>query len=99
MKRLAAFLLETSQENLEFGIGQQGPQISAKDSGKIRELLAVGKVVNVNSAVLPAELYELTLNCRYIWRAPFQVPDKEKEVRPVLTLTYAFAAPHCRRGD
>jgi len=81
MKRLAAFLLETSQENLEFGIGQQGPQISAKDSGKFVNYWQLANVVNVNSAVLPAELYELTLNCRYIWRAPFQVPDKEKKVR------------------
>jgi len=88
MKRLAAFLLETSQENLEFGIGQQGPQISAKDSGKFVNYWQLANVVNVNSAVLPAELYELTLNCRYIWRAPFKVPDKEKKYGS-LTLTYA----------
>jgi len=42
----------------------------------------------VNSAVLPAELYELTLNCRYIWRAPFKVPDTAKKYGS-LTLTYA----------
>jgi 2-furoyl-CoA dehydrogenase large subunit len=44
--------------------------------------------VNVNSAVLPPELHEITLNCRYIWRAPFKVPDKEKKYGS-LTLTYA----------
>jgi len=88
MKRLAAFLLETSQENLGFGIGQQGPQISAKESGKFVNYWQLANVVNVNSAVLPAELYELTLNCRYIWRAPFKVPDKEKKYGS-LTLTYA----------
>src|SRR4029077_8471109 len=48
----------------------------------------LANVVNVNSAVLPAELYELTLNCRYVWRAPFKVPDKEKKYGS-LTLTYA----------
>jgi 2-furoyl-CoA dehydrogenase large subunit len=42
----------------------------------------------VNSAVLPEELYDVTLNCRYIWRAPFKVPDKEKKYGS-LTLTYA----------
>src|SRR6266404_1999493 len=88
MKRLAAFYLETSQENLEFGIGQQGPQISAKDSGKSVNYWRLANIVNVNSAVVPAELYELTLNCRYIWRAPFKVPDKEKKYGS-LTLTYA----------
>jgi 2-furoyl-CoA dehydrogenase large subunit len=88
MKRLAAFLLETNEENLEFGIGQQGPEVRAKDSGKSVNYWQLANVVNVNSAVLPAELYELTLNCRYIWRAPFKVPDKEKKYGS-LTLTYA----------
>jgi len=88
MKRLAAFLLQTGQENLEFGLGQQGPQILAKDSGKSVNYWQLANVVNVNSAVLPEELYELTLNCRYIWRAPFKVPDKEKKYGS-LTLTYA----------
>jgi CO/xanthine dehydrogenase Mo-binding subunit len=88
MKRLAAFLLKTGEENLEFGVGQQGPQIRAKDSGNSVNYWQLANVVNVNSAVLPEELYELTLNCRYIWRAPFKVPDIEKKYGS-LTLTYA----------
>ena len=88
MKRLAAFLLQTGEQGLEFGIGQQGPQILAKDSGKSVSYWQLANVVNVNSAVLPEELYELTLNCRYIWRAPFKVPDKERKYGS-LTLTYA----------
>ncbi len=88
MKRLAAFLLESKEENLEFGVGQQGPQILAKDSGKSVNYWRLANIVNVNSAVLPAELYELTLNCRFIWRAPFKVPDTAKKYGS-LTLTYA----------
>jgi CO/xanthine dehydrogenase Mo-binding subunit len=88
MKRLAAFLLESKEENLEFGVGQQGPQILAKDTGKSVNYWRLANIVNVNSAVLPAELYELTLNCRYIWRAPFKVPDTAKKYGS-LTLTYA----------
>jgi xanthine dehydrogenase molybdopterin-binding subunit B len=42
----------------------------------------------VNSAVLPPELHEITLNCRYIWRAPFTVPDHQKKYGK-LTLSYA----------
>jgi 2-furoyl-CoA dehydrogenase large subunit len=38
--------------------------------------------------VLPPELYEVTLNCRYIWRAPFKVPDTKKKYGN-LTMTYA----------
>ena len=88
MKRLAAFILETTEDNLEFGIGEQGPQISRKDNGKFANYWQLANVVNVNSAVLPEELYDVTLNCRYVWRAPFKVPDKEKKYGS-LTLTYA----------
>ena len=88
MKRLAAFLLESEEDNLEFGVGPQGPEIRRKDDGKSVNYWRLANVLNVNSAVLPAELYELTLNCRYVWRAPFKVPDKERKYGS-LTLTYA----------
>ncbi len=88
MKRLAAFVLETKEDDLEFGTGEQGPEIRAKSTGKSINYWGLANIVNVNSAVLPPELYELTLNCRYIWRAPFKVPDKQKKYGN-LTLTYA----------
>jgi CO/xanthine dehydrogenase Mo-binding subunit len=88
MSRLAAFLLETKEDDLEFGAGEQGPEIRATSTGKSINYWGLANIVNVNSAVLPPELYELTLNCRYIWRAPFKVPDKQKKYGS-LTLTYA----------
>ena len=88
MSRLAAFLLESKEDDLEFGTGEQGPEIRAKSAGKSINYWGLANIVNVNSAVLPPELYELTLNCRYIWRAPFKVPDKKRKYGS-LTLTYA----------
>jgi len=88
MSRLAAFLLETKEDDLEFRTGEQGPEIRATSTGKAVNYWGLANIVNVNSAVLPPELYELTLNCRYIWRAPFKVPDKQKKYGS-LTLTYA----------
>jgi CO/xanthine dehydrogenase Mo-binding subunit len=88
MKRLAAFLLETKEDDLDFGTGEQGPEIRSKSTKKSINYWGLANIVNVNSAVLPPELYELTLNCRYIWRAPFKVPDKQKKYGS-LTLTYA----------
>jgi CO/xanthine dehydrogenase Mo-binding subunit len=88
MSRLAAFLLKTNEDDLEFGTGEQGPEIRATSKGKSVNYWGLANIVNVNSAVLPPELYELTLNCRYIWRAPFKVPDKQKKYGS-LTLTYA----------
>jgi CO/xanthine dehydrogenase Mo-binding subunit len=88
MSRLAAFLLENSEDDLEFRSGEHGPEIRATSTGKSINYWGLANIVNVNSAVLPPELYELTLNCRYIWRAPFKVPDRERKYGS-LTLTYA----------
>ena len=88
MQRLAAFVLETTEDDIEFGTGTQGPELKAKSTGKSINYWGLANIVNVNSAVLPPELHEITLNCRYIWRAPFKVPDKIKKYGS-LTLTYA----------
>jgi len=88
MQRLAAFALNTKEDDLEFGTGAQGPEIRATSTGKSMNYWGLANLVNANSACLPAELYEITLNCRYVWRAPFKVPDTKKKYGS-LTLTYA----------
>jgi 2-furoyl-CoA dehydrogenase large subunit len=88
MKRLAAFALQAEEDDLEFGVGAQGPEMRAKSTGKAINYWGLANLVNANSAALPTELYELTLNCRYVWRAPFKVPDKQKKYGN-LTMTYA----------
>src|SRR5689334_5012668 len=88
MLRLAAFSLNAKEEELELGIGAQGPEARVRGTGRSIPYGGLANIVNVNSAVLPEELYEVTLNCRYIWRAPFHVPDKVKKYGN-LTLTYA----------
>src|SRR5207302_2060490 len=86
--RLAAFSLETSEDDLAFGVGEQGPEVRSKKSGKSINYWSLANIVNVNSALLPTEMHEVTLNCRYVWRARFKVPDKVKKYGS-LTLTYA----------
>ncbi|HTZ98181.1 MAG TPA: xanthine dehydrogenase family protein molybdopterin-binding subunit [Terriglobales bacterium] len=88
MKRLGAFVLQTGEDDVEFGTGAQGPELRATSTGRSISYWGLANLVNANSAVLPPELYEITLNCRYIWRAPFRVPDKEKKYGN-LTLTYS----------
>jgi len=88
MKRLASFALQTNEDDIEFGSGVQGPELRAKSTGKSINYWGLANLVNANSAALPPELYEITLNCRYIWRAPFKVPDKQKKYGN-LTLTYS----------
>jgi CO/xanthine dehydrogenase Mo-binding subunit len=88
MKRLGAFVLESKEEDVEFGTGAQGPELRSKSNGKSINYWGLANIVNVNSAVLPTDMHDVTLNCRYIWRAPFKVPDKVKKYGS-LTLTYA----------
>jgi 2-furoyl-CoA dehydrogenase large subunit len=49
--------------------------------------MACGAIVNANNAGLPEDL-DVTLNCRYVYRPPFEVPDVETK-KGNLTLTYA----------
>ena len=49
--------------------------------------MACGAIINANNAGLPEDL-GVTLNCRYVYRPPFQVPDIERKFGN-LTLTYA----------
>ena len=56
--------------------------------------MACGAIVNANNAVLPLELRDLTLNCRYVYVPPFEVPDKERKFGN-LTLTYATQIHAC----
>jgi CO/xanthine dehydrogenase Mo-binding subunit len=88
MRRLAAFVLETNEDDIEFGTGAEGPELRAKTSGKSINYWALANIVNVNSAVLAPEMHDVTLNCRYVWRAPFKVPDTQKKYGN-LTMTYA----------
>ena len=88
MAKLAAFALQASEDELEFGVGKQGPEIRVRNTEKAIPYIGLANLANVNTAVVPEELRSLTLNCRYTWRAPFQVPDVERKYGN-LTLTYS----------
>src|SRR5579872_6522374 len=86
--RLAAFMLNARQEDLELGVGRQGPEVRVRGTEKSIPFMGLANIVNVNSAILPEDMYEITLNCRYTWRAPFKLPDVERKFGN-LTLTYS----------
>src|SRR5215469_1429777 len=88
MRTLAAFALGAEGDDLEFGSGQQGPEVRVRGTEKAIPYIGLANLANVNTAVVPDELRSLTLNCRYTWRAPFQVPDVHKKYGN-LTLTYS----------
>ncbi|MFQ5740070.1 MAG: xanthine dehydrogenase family protein molybdopterin-binding subunit [Acidobacteriota bacterium] len=86
--RLAGFILRAGEETLEFSVGDQGPEVRARDSGQSINYWGLANLVNVNNAELPEQLREITLNCRYVYVPPFKVPDVERKYGN-LTLTYA----------
>ncbi len=86
--RLAAFSLKAKEKDLEFGAGAQGPEVRVKGTKKSINYWALANLVNVNNAGLPDSLSDITLNCRYVYKAPFKVPDLKRKYGN-LTLTYA----------
>jgi 2-furoyl-CoA dehydrogenase large subunit len=88
MSRLAVWALKTKEKDLEFGIGAQGPEVRVKGTKKSMNYWALANIVNVNNAGMPEDLWDITLNCRHVYHAPFQLPDINRKYGN-LTLTYA----------
>jgi CO/xanthine dehydrogenase Mo-binding subunit len=88
LSRLAAFHLNAKEKDLEFAVGDQGPEVRVKGPGGSVNYWTLANLVNVNNAGQPASLSDITLNCRYVYKAPFKVPDLKRKYGN-LTLTYA----------
>jgi len=88
MRQLAAFALEANEEDLEFGVGEQGPELKVKGTDKSVNYWYLSNLANSNNATLGEELADVTLNVRHVYRPPFKVPDTKRKFGN-LTLTYA----------
>lgn len=88
MLRLAATVLQTTEDMLEFGVGPQGPQVGIRGTDKALNYWYMSNLVNSNNASLGDALADVTLNVRHVYRPPFQVPDTKRKFGN-LTLTYA----------
>src|SRR5919109_858968 len=92
IKRLAAVILGAESKDdivLEGGFAKRADNPEAA-----LPFMACGAIINANNAGLPPDLDDVTLNCRYVYRPPFQVPDKERKFGN-LTLTYATQMHVC----
>jgi CO/xanthine dehydrogenase Mo-binding subunit len=73
----------------------EGGFVKRKDNPEAAlPFMACGAIVNANNAVLPLEARDITLNCRYVYVPPHQLPDKERKFGN-LTLTYANQIHAC----
>lgn len=89
LKRLASFALEASEEDLELGVGEMGPQVSVVGSPeRAINFWMLSNLANCNTASVPEEFRDINLNVLHIYKPPFGMPDTEKKFGN-LTLTYA----------
>jgi 2-furoyl-CoA dehydrogenase large subunit len=90
--RIAAFALEAPEDEIELEGGQA---FVRDDAERAIPFMGIANLVYSNVAALPPELADsVSLNCRYTYRPPFQVPDPEAK-RGNLTLTYASQTHAC----
>jgi CO/xanthine dehydrogenase Mo-binding subunit/carbon monoxide dehydrogenase subunit G len=89
LRRLAAHSLQASEDELEFGVGEMGPQLSVKgDPERAINYWMLSNLANCNTAAIPEEFRDIDLNVQYVYKPPFELPDVEKKTGNQ-TLTYA----------
>jgi CO/xanthine dehydrogenase Mo-binding subunit len=91
IRRLAAALFGASPDDIVL----EGKMAQLKGNPEAAlPFMACGAIVNANNAVLPPDARDITLNCRYVYVPPFELPDKERKYGN-LTLTYATQIHAC----
>ena len=89
MKQLASMVFQCSPDDIELADGFA--RIKGNPEAAL-PFMALGAIVNANNAGFPEDFP--TLNCRFVYRPPFDVPDKERKFGK-LTLTYATQIHAC----
>jgi len=89
MKQLASMVLQCAPDDIELGEGFA--RIKGVPEAAL-PFMALGAIVNMNNAGFPED--PPTLNCRYVYRPPFELPDLERKFGN-LTLTYATQIHAC----
>ena len=89
MRKLASMVFQCPEEAIELADGfariKDNPEAALP-------FMALGAIPNANNAGFPED--PPTMNCRFVYRPPFDVPDKETKFGN-LTLTYATQIHAC----
>ncbi|MHB8641818.1 MAG: xanthine dehydrogenase family protein molybdopterin-binding subunit [Gaiellaceae bacterium] len=85
IKRVAAGVFGATPDDIELADGMA--RLKANPEAAI-PFMGIGAIVNANNAILPEDVRDVTLNCRYVYVPPFSLPDFERKFGN-LTLTYA----------
>jgi 2-furoyl-CoA dehydrogenase large subunit len=89
LRRLAAHVLQASEDELEFGVGEMGPQLSVRgDPQRAVNYWRLSNLANCNTAAVAEEVRDIDLNVLYVYKPPFSLPDVPRKFGNQ-TLTYA----------
>jgi 2-furoyl-CoA dehydrogenase large subunit len=90
--KIAAYALGAEEEEIEL---KDGSAHVRDDEERAIPFIGIANLVYANVAALTPELADsVSLNCRHVYRPPFQVPDPDKKTGN-LTLTYASQTHAC----
>jgi CO/xanthine dehydrogenase Mo-binding subunit len=90
--KVAAFALEAEEDEIDLADGQASVR---GDAERAIPFMGIANLVYSNVAAMPPELADsVSLNCRHVYRPPFQVPDPDSKTGN-LTLTYASQTHAC----
>jgi len=90
--KVAAGALQCEESDIEFEAGMASYH---GDAERAIPLIGIANLVYTNNAVLAPEIVDsVSLNCRYVYRPPFSLPDPETKTGN-LTLTYAAQIHAC----
>jgi 2-furoyl-CoA dehydrogenase large subunit len=88
LKTVAGMMLQADPVDLKTGVFGGAAGVGTGDGARYVSFLELSTAINTKTAGLPKELHGITLNCRYVYRAPFELPDPVRKYGN-LTLTYA----------
>ena len=89
MAKLASMVFQCPEDAIELADGFA--RIKGNPEAAL-PFMALGAIPNANNAGFPED--PPTMNCRFVYRPPFQVPDKERKFGN-LTLTYSTQIHAC----
>ena len=90
--KVAAFALGSREDEIEL---RDGVAHVRGDEERAIPFIGIANLVFSNVAALPGELADsVSLNCRHVYRPPFEIPDTEAKTGN-LTLTYASQTHAC----
>jgi CO/xanthine dehydrogenase Mo-binding subunit len=81
-------VLQARTDSFRIGTFANAPGVGTNDGSRYVSFAELGALVNTRTAGLPPKLKDITLNCRHVYRAPFENPDIQRKYGN-LTLTYA----------